>query len=383
MISHSHPLGGMVAALATVALAGCASASMHPRTTATPSASVSASPIPAPPVPSPTSSFPSGFQPKGLTAISESVFWVLGTDGCTSLDCSPEILHTIDSGRTFHRIPFPPMVSLFGNPSTPRYPQVSGIRFADASDGWVFGDQLWATHDGGAHWRQINLSLTVHQLEPGASGFVYASLEGGCPASNFACDRLMRSHAGSDTWTAISPPGNPTGRLAISIHGDTIWVMYFVGPGLAWISHDDGRLWVRGSMPCEPNLGGSFDPVSTSVIWAFCATGNFGTPWVSSNGGVAFSSPPAFQGGVSTNGANVVALSAQHAFINDPGAGVLKVTSDGGRTWHTVPQLAGAQWAGFTDSEVGYAIVNEQPSGALRLWRTADAGIAWSLVSLP
>jgi photosystem II stability/assembly factor-like uncharacterized protein len=79
----------------------------------------------------------------------------------------------------------------------------------------------------------------------------------------------------------------------------------------------------------------------------------------------------------------VVALSAQHAFINDPGVGVLKVTTDGGRTWHTVPQLAGAQWAGFTDSEVGYAIVNEQPSGALRLWRTTDAGIAWSLVSLP
>jgi photosystem II stability/assembly factor-like uncharacterized protein len=79
----------------------------------------------------------------------------------------------------------------------------------------------------------------------------------------------------------------------------------------------------------------------------------------------------------------VVALSAQHAFIVDPGAGLLRVTTDSGRTFQRAPQLAGAQWAGFTDSAVGYVIVNEQPSGALRLWRTTDAGAAWSLISLP
>jgi hypothetical protein len=47
------------------------------------------------------------------------------------------------------------------------------------------------------------------------------------------------------------------------------------------------------------------------VIWAFCATANFGDPWVSTNGGATFSTTPTYQG-VSTNGASVVALSAQH-----------------------------------------------------------------------
>jgi photosystem II stability/assembly factor-like uncharacterized protein len=159
--------------------------------------------------------------------------------------------------------------------------------------------------------------------------------------------------------------------------------MYFNGsPRLAWTSHDDGRLWVRGSMPCTPELGGSFDPVSNSVIWAFCATGNFGDPWVSTNGGASFSTSPTYQG-MSTNGATVVAVSAQHAFILDPGAAALRVTIDGGRSFRSVPQLAGALWAGFTDSEVGYVIVAAQPSGATRLLRTTDAGRTWSLISLP
>jgi hypothetical protein len=62
---------------------------------------------------------------------------------------------------------------------------------------------------------------------------------------------------------------------------------------------------------------------------------------------------------------------------------MLRVTTNGGRTFQAVPQLAGAQWAGFTDSEVGYVIAAGQPNGSLRLWRTADAGRVWSLISLP
>ena len=152
----------------------------------------------------------------------------------------------------------------------------------------------------------------------------------------------------------------------IGVHGDTVWVMYFGGStGAGWISHDDGALWTRGSMPCEPDLIGSFDPVSTSVIWAFCATGNFGNPWLSTNGGESFSSSHNFVG-QSTNGATVVALSAQRAFIVDPGAGFVHVTTDGGRTFRPVAQLAGAQWGGFTDSQVGYVIATDETTGAMR-----------------
>ena len=376
----NYPAIGFVA-LAALALSACAPSVAPPRIT--PTTLPTASPTAVPPTPTPSPPLPTGFQPRALSAISDSVFWVLGTDRCATSTCAPVILHTTDSGRTFHRIPSPSMVSLYGNASTPGLPRVFDLRFADASDGWVFGDQLWATHDGGTHWRQINLGFTVDQLEPGANGYVYAAVED-CQASGSPCSfRLMRSRAQSDLWSKIAPPGNPVGRPAIGVHGDTLWVMYFNGSArLAWTSRDDGRLWVRGSMPCEPDLGGSFDPVSNSVVWAFCATGNFGDPWLSTNGGASFSSSPTYQG-MSTNGANVVAVSAQHAFILDPGAEALRVTTNGGRTFQSVLQLAGAMWAGFTDAEVGYVIVAAQPSGATRLLRTTDAGGAWSPISLP
>ena len=32
---------------------------------------------------------------------------------------------------------------------------VSQVRFYNTSDGWAFGPQLWATHNGGQSWQQI------------------------------------------------------------------------------------------------------------------------------------------------------------------------------------------------------------------------------------
>jgi hypothetical protein len=381
---------GMVATLATLMVAGCSSTIAHPSPTATATPS---SPSPPPQStqpassPSPTLPVPKGFQPEALTAISESDFWVLGAIGCTASGCASEILHTVDGGRSFQPIHLPPSTFLAGNLSSPGPPTVNDIRFADASDGWVFGDTLWTTHSGGAAWHQITFAqslLGVEQLEPGANGYVYAVFEVCAdPTTAAGCAyRVMRSRSSTDTWTVISPPGHPVGRPVIGIHGNTLWVMYFQrSTGLEWISRDDGVFWVRGSMPCEPDLGGNFDPVTSSVIWAFCATGNAGGPDVSSTGGASWSSGGGI-GGLFGNGATVAALSTRYAFVGGGGSG-LSVTNNGGQTYRSIPELSDAQWVGFTDSEVGYVITRNQTTEAARLWRTTNAGANWSQVSLP
>jgi photosystem II stability/assembly factor-like uncharacterized protein len=345
------------------------------------------SPATRAPSPSPTAVGLSGFQPEAFTAVSESTFWVLGTNSCAASGCVSEVMHTVNGGKSFHRIPAPPTDFLAGNVSSPGPPLVSDIRFADLSDGWVFGNTLWATHTGGAAWHQITFGgslLSVNQLEPGANGYVYGVFEI-CtdPTTASGCvHRLMRSRATSDTWSVITPPGNPVGWPRIGVHGDTIWAMYFMrSTGLELISHDDGAVWVRGASACEPDLSGSLDPVTTTVIWAFCATGNAGGPMVSSNGGLAWASGGGI-GGLFSNGATVAALSTQHAFLADPGA-ALSVTGNGGRTYQSIAELNSAVWVGFTDSEVGYVITQNQATQASALWRTTDAGASWSRVSLP
>jgi photosystem II stability/assembly factor-like uncharacterized protein len=380
---------GAALAIAAVVVVGIQVVFHHPSSTGTASPSPSHSPQSTQPSPSPsaTLSAPTGFQPKSLTAISESDFWVLGASGCTASGCASEILHTIDGGRSFQAIHVPPSYFLAGNEPTPGPPTVTDIRFADESNGWVFGDTLWATHDAGATWSQLtfgNHLLDVAQLEPGANGYVYAVFEM-CtdPTTAVGCTYpVMRSQANTDTWSVVSPPGDPVGRPSIGVHGDTLWVMYFDrSTGLEWRSSDDGLLWERGAMPCEPDLGGVFDPVSTSVIWAFCATGTAGGPAVSTDGGAAWSYQPAANG-LFTNSGFVAALSAQHAFVGGGGGGMF-VTDDGGQTYQQIPELAGAGWAGFTDSEVGYVLTQDQNTDVSQLWRTTNAGATWTVVALP
>ena len=352
--------------------------------------SAATSPVTSPttgvPSPSPTAAGVSGFQPQAVTAVSDSTFWVLGTNGCLASGCASEIMHTINGGNSFHRIPAPPTDFLAGNTSSPGPPLVSDIRFADLSNGWVFGNTLWATHTGGAAWHQITFGgslLGVDQLEPGANGYVYGVFEI-CtdPSTATGCvHRLMRSRATSDTWSVITLPGNPVGWPMIGVHGDTVWAMYFMrSTRLELISHDDGAVWVRGASACEPDLPGSLDPVSTAVIWAFCATGNAGGPMVSSNGGLTWASGGGI-GGLFSNGGTVAALSTQHAFVADPGSG-LSVTKNGGRTYQSIAELSGAVWVGFTDFEVGYVITHVQNTQATGLWRTTNAGATWSPVSI-
>ena len=359
----------------------------HPGARSTRNGPVAAtSPTTRAPSPSPTAVGLSGFQPEALTAVSESTFWVLGTNGCAASRCVSEIMHTVNGGESFHSIPAPPTDFFAGNVSSPGPPLVSDIRFADLSNGWVFGNTLWATHTGGAAWHQITFGgtlLSVNQLEPGANGYVYGVFEicTNPTAASGCVHSLMRSRATSDTWSVITPPGNPVGWPIIGVHGDTIWAMYFMrSTGLELISHDDGAVWVRGASPCEPDLAGSLDPVTTTVIWAFCATGNAGGPLVSTNGGMAWSSGGGI-GGLFSNGAMVAALSTQHAFVGGGGS-ALSVTVNGGRTYQSVAELSAALWIGFTDSEVGYVITQSQAT-ATALWRTTDAGASWSRVSLP
>jgi hypothetical protein len=382
-------IGAALAIAAVVVLS--IQAVFHPRPRSTVNGPV---PVTAPatspttgPSPSPTAVGLGGFQPHAFTAVSESTFWVLGTNGCAASGCVSEIVHTVNGGKSFHQISAPPTDFLAGNVSSPGPLLVSDIRFADLSNGWVFGNTLWATHTGGATWHQITFGgslLSVNQLEPGANGYVYGVFEICTDASTATgcVHRLMRSRASSDTWSAITPPGNPAGWPIIGVHGDTVWAMYSMrSTALELISHDDGNRWVSGASACEPDLPGSLDPVSTSVIWAFCSTGNAGGPYVSSNGGLAWVSGGGI-GGLFTNGAMVAALSTQHAFVGGAGS-ALSVTDNGGRTYQPIAELSGAVWIGFTDSEVGCVITQNQTTQATALWRTTDAGSKWTRVSVP
>ena len=115
-----------------------------------PVATVSPTPM-APPATltlTPTPTPIAGFRVASVTFVSSEDGWVLGAVGGVLA-----MARTQAGGMTWTSATPPPTTFLASAGGS----GVDGVRFADQQDGWAYGSQLWATHDGGASWTQVSL----------------------------------------------------------------------------------------------------------------------------------------------------------------------------------------------------------------------------------
>ena len=172
-------------------------------------AASSATPVASPP-PAPV---PVNFQPGSATFVGTDTGWVIGQAGtpghCATQYCT-SVARTDDAGKSWTGVPAP----LTGPPDGAT--GVGQIRFLNLHDGWAFGPGLFATHDGGEHWAQIDThGLRVTDLETvGDRAFaLFGSCSGTGPGFAGQCTSfsLYSSVASADDWT---PVGAPTSGLA-------------------------------------------------------------------------------------------------------------------------------------------------------------------------
>jgi hypothetical protein len=185
-----------------------ATSAANGRTTApTPSAAASVSSSAARAVPSAAgpAPVPANFQPSSVTFVGLETGWVIGQAGtpghCATQYCT-SVARTDDAGRTWTGVHAP----LTGAPDGAT--GVSQIRFLNLYDGWSFGPQLFATHDGGQTWTPIDThGMRVTDLETvGDRAFaVLASCtgEGAAFASGCTSFSLYSSPAGTDDWAPV------------------------------------------------------------------------------------------------------------------------------------------------------------------------------------
>ena len=112
------------------------------------------------------------------------------------LRAGAELRVTRDGGEHWTALPALPMRLGFVARSSDA---VTGVYFANAKNGYLFGPGLELSHDGGQTWSRARLP-TVVQLAGGA-GYVYAASDS--PAHGF---RLWRNAVGSNIWVAVSLP---------------------------------------------------------------------------------------------------------------------------------------------------------------------------------
>jgi photosystem II stability/assembly factor-like uncharacterized protein len=409
----------VIVAAGALILAGCSGGGNPAKSVATtrsgPSTRVPSS---TPTVPSTTTTasasaggpVPAGYRAQSATFVSAHQGWVLGTAPCATAPCT-SIVRTNDDGATWAGIPAP--TDGLENPeSGSTIPSgVSEIRFADNLNGWVFGPDLWSTHDGGGVWSHITSgpgASRVVDLES-SGGFVYVVTEQ-CSAQASTCPgQLWRSTNATDafqsvaTFNVAAEEGDAGSILAV--HDTTGYLVTAATTGAigtpALLVTANGTTWSPEPNPCPAQLDAiSLAPVDTvraailcsgqgaagSSTKAVLATSDGGRTWVAEG-----SAPPMGGDGGALSAATVATL----AIATSSGATEIYRSTNGGATWTTPLSLddGGEGWGdfGFTDSTHGFAI--HAPIGRYQtgtgapsvdtgtMYITSDAGATWSAVA--
>ena len=339
-----------------------------------------------------------GFAPVSVTFVSSEEGWVLGTAPCASGECTA-ILRTTDSGQTWTAVGAPATPISEGPVQPGSTPGIIGLHFADPRDGWAYGPDLWATHDGGTSWQRVTIpglsaSAVIVALEASAGTAQAVAYD---VATVGAWVRIASSPVGSDAWTLSAtqvPLGaGPVAQAQLVLSGTHGWLVE-VDRTVVGGARLVGGAWSAWTAPCSGVKGSAVLAASSpSDLVAACDGGLWGHPanpaeqgerlYVSHDGGATF----AETGGTVPVQEPLIASPVSGTIV--VGRGQLLVASfDRGQTWGNALGLAPPAfltYVGFTTPRQGVAIANEstgpgQSAGAL--FMTRDGGHTWPQVSL-
>jgi hypothetical protein len=352
--------------------------------TATPS-----SPVPAGGPVTATGKVPAGFAATSVTFVSADEAFVLGTSPCAQARCT-SIEATLNRGVSWTGLPAP--VVPLGDPyANSGQAAVWGIRFASPEDGFLFGNGLWVTTDGGERWTAI--------ASPGGSIVDLEVIDGQLLALSYACSAqsgcaelgaLYRRALSGGPWSVVTPVSEARviatqAQVAAVLDGDSVVV-----------TSDGGLTFATRATPCPaPATGGSAVAVTGPDSLALLCAGGAAmgsvqkTVYVSDNLGATWAtagSPP-FGGdpwGISAG------TTAQLTVAASSGASWLYYSADGGAQWSVaykgIDGGAGFNDLGFTTTSEGVAVNgpvygNGDPYGLPgQLLLTSDGGASWTAV---
>jgi photosystem II stability/assembly factor-like uncharacterized protein len=386
---------GVLVAAAVTGIAGCGQ--VHVPATAgsagTPVRSVSSSSAPAQASAGPTdghlaAAVPAGFAAASVTWVSADDGFVLGTAPCAHAPCT-SIARTRNRGMSWTGLPGPAVP--VGAPGQAGV--VWGIRFATPEHGFVFGDGLWETTDGGQRWSRVTapygsvLSLAI------VPGRVLALVARGLDRTGFVVRRPL---SGGRVWTGvvrasvtslIDPDdliATQAGVAAVVVYRDVI----VIRPGqLGFDLHP---------VPCPSTAQPSSVAVTSATRLAILCTGEGYTGhtikqvYVSGDDGAHWT--PAGRPSPDGDAGTLAAASdGQLAIATESAASWLFYSGNSGVSWQVVNQQddGGMGWAdlGFTTATDGVVVHgpadsdgnSTQRPGQLLL--TDDAGLTWHQVS--
>ena len=370
------------------------------------------------PIPLPSGDpVPANFQPSSLTAVSSSTIFTIGQAGtpghCATAYCT-SVARTQHAGASWTGLPAP----LTGAPDGAT--GVGQIRFLEGINGWAFGPELWATHDGGESWVQVN-THNQRVIDVETVGNRAFAIEATCTgtgaqyAAQCTSFTLYSTPATRNAWTKVgaattnltagtstggnSASGNSTSGNSASGSTSTGAAALILTGTRGYLLAPDGTLYAgpvngtaawqnQGQIPCatgqaqpdgEP-AGALRGAVTASNLILDCPQTRL--IYASSSGGQAWqhlwTAPTAAT-------ATSIAASPAYTVIlaTDQGIELLPSRSAaGGGTWQTATlnsdsaPAGGFTFVGMTDPEHGMALPASPADGTV--WFTTDGGLSWT-----
>ncbi len=386
---------------------GQAIAGSQPAASSSPSPSPSParppSPSPLPTSPSAGGAVPGDFQPVSVTYVSPLQGWVMGVAGCGSLECVA-IVRTADGGHTWQgtNAPRTPLsgvatgsaatAALAGlEPTGSAASGVSGLRFADSVDGWAYGPDLWATHDGGTTWRRVAIAGAPHArvvaLEV-SGGYAYAAV---IPEGSATTVDIASSPVASDSWRlsqASVPLGtgsDPTSQIVLA--GGAGWLLQVDEAVVGGAQLGTGGGWSSWSPPCAQTQGAAVLAAADAThLFAACDVGQWGgvlqgeTLYASSDGGASFGQVGGrlpIQAATAIAAANPGSIFVGGVGSMASGSPALLGSFDGGSSWRLLfaTDQVPITYLGFTTPTQGVAIAASD-AGAAGTAGTSGTGAA-------
>jgi hypothetical protein len=373
------------------AQAGHSSSAFPTASTSPASAAPSASPASRAPV-------PADFRPSSVTFVGADTGFVIGqasTPGHCATQYCTSVARTDNAGRTWSGVAAP----LAGAPDGAT--GVSQIRFLNTDDGWAFGPELFATHDGGHTWAPVATSgLRVTDLETvGDRAFaLFASCTGGGPQFAARCTSftLYSAPAGTANWAPVGASTSGLAGVAASLVLTGTRGYLLAPDGMLYSGAVNGAAWQAvarvpcavGSAQADGQPAGALLAAATDTNLVFACVPpavSGGQPvFTSANGGASWHPVAAVAGTAGTGGtagtATSLAASPAGTVVLGTTAGI-EVLPAGSTSWQRAAAAgAGAPAGGFgfvgmTTDEQGVALPANPGAGAV--WFTFDGGQSW------
>jgi photosystem II stability/assembly factor-like uncharacterized protein len=324
--------------------------------------------------------------------------------------CTARVGATDDAGATF-----PVLTSVASWPCAGNA-TVSALAFDDHGDGFLYGPDLYVSHDSGASWQRVRQPGAVLSVEAlGYSIWMLETTRFG-PDTGFAGHRyrlrLLESSNGGNTWTAVTVPGGAfvwsgddvvTGLLTrVSL---TSAYVAGVSPQVGnrteqrsplYFTSNSGESWSNRSAPCmefkDPML--SVTPGGSAFFECASEPGagmQQKDTYRSVNGGVTWQMRSGCPNDRCTKGTPVSgyvneidAVSSGTVYLVGARS-PLERTTDGGIDWRVVePQISSGDAGGtsqviFFSASDGIVLGDGNSFNAPTLYATVDGGQHWTM----